>query len=153
MKLHISHQIAVGPEGYNPYWTGKPINPGVKEDSIAMPMGMGPGWGRGRGRRRKLRMIGFVPEVRHFYPALPPMGQPKPPIFMTYEEFEALRLVDHEGLTQEEAGKRMGVSRGTVWRALNSARKKVAQMLVEGRELIILPQGNEIPRNVPESEE
>jgi len=71
------------------------------------------------------------------------MGQPKPPIFMTYEEFEAIRLVDYEGLTQEEAGKRMGVSRGTVWRALSSARKKVAQMLVEGRELIILPQGNE----------
>ena len=93
-----------------------------------------------------MRVIGFIPQVRHFYPALPPAGQPKPPIFMTYEEFEALRLVDYEGLTQEEAGKRMGVSRGTVWRALNSARKKVAQMLVEGRELVILPQGNEIPK-------
>ncbi len=107
------------------------------------------------GRKRKMRMIGGVipPEVRHFYPALPPMGQPKPPIFMTYEEFEALRLVDHEGLTQEEAGKRMGVSRGTVWRALSSARKKVAQMLVEGRELVILPQGgNEVPRRSDEEE-
>jgi len=114
-----------------------------------MPMG-GPGWGRGRGRRRKMRMIGFIPQVRHFYPALPPLSQPKPPIFMTYEEFEALRLVDYEGLTQEEAGKRMGVSRGTVWRALSSARKKVAQMLVEGRELIILPQGNEVPRRFEE---
>ena len=109
-----------------------------------MPRGMG--WGRGRGRRRKMRMIGVVPQVKHFYPALPPMAPPKPPIFMSYEEFEALRLVDYEGLTQEEAGKRMGVSRGTVWRALSSARKKVAQMLVEGRELIILPQGNEAPK-------
>jgi len=97
-------------------------------------------------------MIGFIPQVRHFYPALPQVGQPKPPIFMTYEEFEALRLVDYEGLTQEEAGKKMGVSRGTVWRALSSARKKVAQMLVEGRELIILPQGNEIPKNAGEEE-
>lgn len=113
---------------------------------IVMPMGMGRGWGRGRGRRRKLRMIGFIPQVRHFYPAIPPVGQPKPPIFMTYEEFEALRLVDYEGLTQEEAGKRMGVSRGTVWRALSSARKKVSQMLVEGRELIILAEGNEVPK-------
>ncbi|WP_457741840.1 DUF134 domain-containing protein [Thermococcus sp.] len=112
-----------------------------------MPMG-GPRWGRGRGRKRKMRMIGFIPRVRHFYPALPPVSQPKPPIFMTYEEFEALRLVDYEGLTQEEAGKRMGVSRGTVWRALSSARKKVAQMLVEGRELIILPQGNEVPKSM-----
>ena len=116
-----------------------------------MPMGR-PGWGRGRGRRRKMRMIGFIPQVRHFYPALPPISQPKPPIFMTYEEFEALRLVDYEGLTQEEAGERMGVSRGTVWRALSSARKKVAQMLVEGRELIILPQGNEVPKTLGEEE-
>lgn len=89
-------------------------------------------------------MIGFIPQVRHFYPALPQVGPPKSPIIMTYEEFEALRLVDYEGLTQEEAGERMGVSRGTVWRALNSARRKIAQMLVEGRELIILPQGNEV---------
>ncbi|AFN03413.1 hypothetical protein PFC_02240 [Pyrococcus furiosus COM1] len=91
-----------------------------------------------------MRMIEFIPYARHFYPALPRFGPPKPPIIMTYEEFEALRLVDYEGLTQEEAGKRMGVSRGTIWRALTSARKKVAQMLVEGRELIILPQGNEV---------
>jgi len=90
------------------------------------------GWGRGRGRRRKMRMIRFPPQVRHFYPAIPSVGPPKPPIIMTYEEFEALRLVDYEGLTQEEAGRRMGISRGTVWRALTSARKKVAQMLVEG---------------------
>lgn len=110
-----------------------------------MPGGMGPGWRRGR--RRKRRMIGFIPQVRHFYPAGPPLSPPKPPIFMTYEEFEALRLVDHEGFTQEEAGKRMGVSRGSVWRALSSARKKVALMLVEGRELIILAQGNEVPKN------
>ena len=110
------------------------------------------GWGRGRGRKRKMRMIGLIPQVRHFYPALPPFSQPKPPIFMTYEEFEALRLVDYEGLTQEEAGKRMGVSRGTVWRALSSARKKVAQMIVEGRELVILPQENEIPRDAAEKD-
>ena len=114
---------------------------------------MGQGWGRGRGRKRKMRMIGFIPQVRHFYPALPPLGQPKPPIFMTYEEFEALRLVDYEGLTQEEAGKRMGVSRGTVWRALSSARKKVAQMIVEGRELIIFPHGNEVPKEMTEEGE
>ena len=127
----------------NPY---KPFSPTFK--GIKMPWGAG----RGRGRRRKIRMIGFVPPVRHFYPALPQIGPPRPPIFMTYEEFEALRLVDYEGLTQEEAGKRMGVSRGTVWRALNSARKKVVQMFVEGRELIILPQGNEVPK-VPGQEE
>ncbi len=99
-----------------------------------------------------MRRIGLIPEVRHFYPALSPIEQPKQPVFMTYEEFEALRLVDYEGLTQEEAGEMMGVSRGTVWRALSSARKKVAQMIIEGRELVILPQGNEIPKEMMEEE-
>jgi len=50
-------------------------------------------------------------------------------------EVEALRLVDLEGLSQEEAGKEMGVSRGTVWRLLQSARRKVAQALTEARPL------------------
>ena len=52
-------------------------------------------------------------------------------------EIEALRLVDLEDLSQEEAGERMGVSRGTVWRLLQSARKKTAQALTEGRPLQI----------------
>ena len=52
-------------------------------------------------------------------------------------EVEALRLVDLEGLSQEEAGLEMGVSRGTVWRFLQSARKKVTQALTEGRQLTV----------------
>ena len=52
-------------------------------------------------------------------------------------EVEALRLVDFEGLSQEEAGLEMGVSRGTIWRFLQSARKKVAQALIEGRQLTV----------------
>jgi predicted DNA-binding protein (UPF0251 family) len=55
-------------------------------------------------------------------------------------EVEALRLVDLEGLSQEEAGKEMGVSRGTVWRLLQSARKKTAQALTEGRTLTVTTQ-------------
>ena len=53
-------------------------------------------------------------------------------------EVEALRLVDLEGLSQEEAGREMGVSRGTVWRLVQSARKKTAQALTEGRPLQIM---------------
>ncbi len=105
----------------------------------------GMGRGFGRGRRRKMRFIGTIPRVKRFYPVLTEPVEPKPPIIMTYEEFEVLRLVDYEGLTQEEAGKRMGVSRGTVWRALSSARKKMAQMIVEGRAVVILSEGNEVP--------
>ena len=43
--------------------------------------------------------------------------------------------MDLEGLSQEEAGVRMGVSRGTVWRLLQRARRKVAQALTEGRRI------------------
>jgi hypothetical protein len=54
------------------------------------------------------------------------------PVQIDPAEVEALRLVDLEGLSQEEAGERMGVSRGTVWRLVQSARKKTAQALSEG---------------------
>jgi len=60
------------------------------------------------------------------------------PIFIDRAELEALRLVDLEGLSQEEAGTKMGISRGTVWRLLQSARKKTAQALTEGRPLQIV---------------
>ena len=50
-------------------------------------------------------------------------------------ELEVLRLLDLEGLLQEQAGIKMGVSRGTVWRLAKNARKKVAQALTEGRPL------------------
>lgn len=51
------------------------------------------------------------------------------------DELEALKLCDHEGLFQEQAGERMGVSRGTVQRILTIARKKVAEALVTGSAL------------------
>jgi len=57
-------------------------------------------------------------------------------ISLARDELEALRLCDLEGLTQEEAGQRMGVSRGTIQRLLTNARKKVAAALVEGAALV-----------------
>jgi predicted DNA-binding protein (UPF0251 family) len=53
------------------------------------------------------------------------------------EELEAIRLVDLEGLHQEEAAKKMGVSRKTLWRDLESARKKVACALTYGNAIEI----------------
>ena len=54
-------------------------------------------------------------------------------------ELEALRLCDHEGLDQAEAGARMGVSRGTVQRLLKGGRSKVVDALVHGKALRIEP--------------
>lgn len=84
-------------------------------------------------------MIKGLPRANRFIPASLEgtliLGEEQ--VEMTLDEYEALRLVDYEGLLQEEAAQRMGVSRGTVWRCLSSARKKVATMLAEGQELVI----------------
>ena len=52
------------------------------------------------------------------------------------DELEVLKLCDDEGLFQEQAGERMGVSRGTVQRILTSARRKTAEALVSGSALV-----------------
>lgn len=53
------------------------------------------------------------------------------------DELEALHLCDGEGMTQEEAGVCMGISRGTVQRLLATGRKKVATSLVHQKALAI----------------
>lgn len=64
------------------------------------------------------------------------------PVYLDPAELETIRLVDLEGLSQEEAGARMGVSRGTVWRLLQRARKKTAQAITEARPLLLLLEEN-----------
>jgi predicted DNA-binding protein (UPF0251 family) len=56
---------------------------------------------------------------------------------MTLDELEALRWADLEGLYQEEAARRMGVSRATFGRILDAAHRKVAAALIEGKALRI----------------
>jgi predicted DNA-binding protein (UPF0251 family) len=58
-------------------------------------------------------------------------------IVMSIEEFETIRLIDHESLDQEECAKRMEVARSTVQRIYNDARKKIAMSLIEGKTLRI----------------
>lgn len=64
-------------------------------------------------------------------------GQELEKVIMTLDEFEALRLSDLEGLYQEGAAARMGVSRATFGRILEAAHKKVALALIEGKALVI----------------
>ena len=56
---------------------------------------------------------------------------------MTVDEYEALRLLDGEGLTQEACAARMNIARTTVTAIYESARKKVADALVHGKRLLI----------------
>lgn len=53
------------------------------------------------------------------------------------DELEALRLCDLEGMDQEAAGARMGVSRGTVQRLLKKGREKMVRAIVESGALTI----------------
>lgn len=73
--------------------------------------------------------------------AYKPTGVPLPEltqIELHRDELEALRLCDADGLTQEEAGVRMGVSRGTIQRILTVARKKTAKSLSEGYAILFV---------------
>ena len=87
-----------------------------------------------RGRFPKPVTLGNIPPTNNFSPN-PPRNLEA--IFLEMAELEAFRLVDMEGLSQEEAGQQMGISRGTVWRLVQSARKKTAQALSEGRSIYI----------------
>jgi predicted DNA-binding protein (UPF0251 family) len=55
---------------------------------------------------------------------------------LLYEEFEAIRLVDYENLTQEEATVRMTISRPTFTRLYDKARKSVDKAFGEGKAII-----------------
>ncbi len=92
---------------------------------------------RRRGRRGRLPIqpdIKIEPAIDRMVPE--PRGEGEP-VHLNLAEAEALRLVDLEGKYQEEAGASMGVSRGTIWRLLSSARQKVTQAIFEGRPLVI----------------
>ena len=58
-------------------------------------------------------------------------------VLMTVDEFETVRLLDAEGLTQEACAARMNVARTTVTAMYDSARKKLADALVRGKRLLI----------------
>ena len=58
-------------------------------------------------------------------------------VTLTIDEFEAVRLADHEGIYHEEAAQKMNVSRQTFGRILETARRKVARVLIEGLALRI----------------
>lgn len=77
---------------------------------------------------------------RAFKPTGTPMRALKK-IELHEDELEAIRLCDLAGLSQEEAGRQLGVSRGTTQRLIKTARRKVARALIEGNVLIFDEKG------------
>ena len=89
-------------------------------------------------RPRLCRKVNFSPEVTYFTPAGVRLMELEE-IEIMPDELEALRLKDLDGMEQQECAKMMGVSQPTFHRTLSSARKKIAQALVKGKALRIMP--------------
>jgi hypothetical protein len=98
---------------------------------------------RRRGRRGRFPKPVTIPTPSKVEKFIPQPRITASSITIEPAEIEALRLVDLKGLSQEQAGTEMGVSRGTIWRLLQSARKKVAQALTEGRTLAVTNEANQ----------
>ncbi|MBK5200826.1 MAG: DUF134 domain-containing protein [Spirochaetaceae bacterium] len=84
--------------------------------------------------KKNRRICGDAPAYTRFGPK---GKQNSKVIIMTLDEYEAIRLIDHENLMQEEAAQRMNVARTTTQAIYTIARKKIASALVEGLDLLI----------------
>ena len=85
-------------------------------------------------RPKKARRICEKPKYNVFGPL---RSSKKDFIFMTLEEYEAIRLIDHLNLTQEEAAELMEVARTTVQSIYSSGRALIADSLVNGKTIKI----------------
>jgi len=89
-----------------------------------------------RGRTKCLRFVKGVPEVDYFKPRGIPLME-LDEVELKVEELEAIRLVEYEDLSHEDAAKKMKVSRRTLARELHSAHKKIADALLNGKAIQI----------------
>jgi len=87
-------------------------------------------------RPRNCRRVGSMPQSDYFKPRGIPLSMLEE-VVLRVDEFEAVRLADLEGLYQERAAEKMNVSRQTFGRIIESAHKKVAEALVQGKALKI----------------
>jgi predicted DNA-binding protein (UPF0251 family) len=87
-------------------------------------------------RPKCARLVDDFPSTTFFKPRGIPLVELEE-ITLAYDEFEALRLADLDGLYQEDAAARMNISRATFGRILESAHKKVADALINGKAIKI----------------
>lgn len=85
-------------------------------------------------RPQRCRKICSEPSITVFAPENAENGEP---VFLTMDEFEAIRLIDSEKQTHEQCAKQMEISRSTATEIYESARSKIADSLVNGRTLVI----------------
>jgi len=82
-------------------------------------------------RPRRTRRIFFQPEVTYFKPAGISMMNLKETI-LSFDELEAIRLIDSKGMEQTKASKKMKISQSTLSRLLKMGRKKLADAITKG---------------------
>ncbi len=87
-------------------------------------------------RPRRCRRVAAEPHVVYFKPAGVPLSGLEESI-LSIDEYEAIRLKDLEGLDQDACAESMQISQPTFHRLLSSARKKVAESLVNGKAIKI----------------
>lgn len=80
-------------------------------------------------RPKKTRWVKCAPGERCFRPKCKPESDLEG-VYLTIDEFEAVRLADVEKLKQVEAAKKMKVSRPTFSRIINAAHQKIGDALV-----------------------
>ena len=85
-------------------------------------------------RPQKSRRICCYPDYWSF---APDQDTANDTVVMSLDEFETIRLIDYQSKTQEQCAQEMNVARTTVTAIYDTARKKLAQALVEGRRIII----------------
>ena len=84
----------------------------------------------------KCRQVGCKPDISYFKPRGIPVTRLEE-VNLTMDEFESVRLADLEGMYQDDAAKKMNISRQTFGNIVKSARKKIAEALVNGRAIKI----------------
>ena len=86
-------------------------------------------------RKVKCRKVCHYPQTLEFLPQNNSAEQE--PIILTVDEYETIRLIDRRGMSQEQCAAFMQIARTTVQRIYETARKKLADFVVEGRPLRI----------------
>ncbi len=95
-------------------------------------------------RPKLKRKIFSLPQIKGFKPFGVDINKVQV-VELLFEEYEAIKLTDYQNLTQDEAAKKMDISRPTFTRIYDKARKTIAEALVEGK--IIKISGGDIDIN------
>ena len=87
-------------------------------------------------RPPKCRKICYPPKMEGFKPYGMQKCE-KGPLILKYEEFESIRLIDYDLLSQDLAAKQMNISRPTFTQIYNRALKTIAKAFIEGKAIEI----------------